>query len=182
MSASAEFGSGMLWTAVWRVPMKGKKMQDMHEPRALNEMTTLGELSVQVDDGAELGDTIPRTPSGGNFPVISAYPPHAQFRVAVIGNAIDKIAQDGDTLLCVRADVAGAEPQDGDLVVIEYPEGEDFCVAIRRLRQIGDLCEFRQESNDPAFQGAPLIQDLRQAGGKIRILGKVLLAFRGLDD
>jgi len=118
--------------------------------------------------------------AGRDFLPVADYPEHAQFRIVVVGNAINKIAKDGDTLHCVQADAIGAEPQDGDLVVIDHAGDEDCCVAIRRLRRIGDLCEFRHESNDPAFQDAPLIQDSRQNDGKIRILGKVLFACRRL--
>lgn len=117
-----------------------------------------------------------------SFPRVNDYPENLQFTMALIGNAVDKIAQDGDTLLCVRTGAAGAEPQDGDLVVIEHRDDADTRVAVRRLRRIGDLCEFRSESKDPAFEAAPLICNLRQDEGKILIIGKVLFAFRRLGE
>lgn len=115
-----------------------------------------------------------------SFPHVNEYPENLQFTIAVVGNAVDKIAQDGDSLLCVRTGAAGVEPQDGDLVVIEHRDDADTRVAVRRLRRIGDLFEFRSESRDPTFQDAPLTQDMQQSDGKIRILGKVLFAFRRL--
>lgn len=126
-------------------------------------------------------DLLPRTPRAGSFPPVADYPQEAQFRIAVVGNMIDKIAQDGDTLICIRADVAGAAPQDGDLVVVEDHEDADYQVTIRRLRRVGDLCEFRNESSDPAFQGPPLICDMRFNDGTVRLLGKVLFACRRFD-
>ena len=114
------------------------------------------------------------------FPYVAEYPKDMQFGIAVVGNSINKLAQDGDTLVCVRTGAAGAEPQDGDLVVIEVLDNGNTRVAIRRLRRIGDVCEFRHESKDPAFQDAPLTCDLRQDDGKVRMLGKVLLACRRL--
>lgn len=125
-------------------------------------------------------DTTARTSLAGDFPPLADYPEALQFRIAVVGNSINKLAQDGDTLVCVRTGAAGAEPQDGDLVVIELLDDADSRVEIRRLRRIGDVCEFRHESKDPAFQDAPLTCDLRQDDGKVRMLGKVLLACRRL--
>jgi len=118
--------------------------------------------------------------AGRDFLPVADYPEHAQFRIVVVGNAINKIAQDGDTLHCVRADAVGAEPQDGDLVIIDCADGDDCRLVIRRLRRIGDLCEFRHESNDPAFQDAPLVRDMQQDDGSVRIMGKVLFACRRL--
>jgi hypothetical protein len=125
-------------------------------------------------------DATSRTFSAADFPLVADFPEELQFRIAVVGNVIDKIAQDGDTLLCVRASAEGAEPQDGDLVVIDIGDREASRVEIRRMRRIGDVCEFRHESNDPEFQAAPLIYDMRQEEGRVRILGKVLLACRRL--
>ena len=139
----------------------------------------------QTGDGlpaiGDINDAAPaRRPSGTNFLPVADYCRDAQFQILVVGNMVDKIAQDGDTLHCVQASAAGAEPQDGDLVVIDHADGDDCRLVIRRLRRIGDLWEFRHESNDPAFQDAPLVRDMRQDDGSIRIMGKVLFACRRL--
>ena len=139
--------------------------------RAANESQIVGD----IDDGALVGAS-----AAADFLPVADYCRDAQFRILVVGNAVNKIAQDGDTLHCVRADAVGAEPQDGDLVVIDHADGDDCRLVIRRLRRIGDLWEFRHESNDPAFQDAPLIWDMRQDDGSIRIMGKVLFACRRL--
>lgn len=133
------------------------------------------ELVGDVDDAATA-----RRFGAGDFLPVADYCLDAQFRITVVGNAINKIAQDGDTLHCVRADAVGAEPQDGDLVIIDCADGDDCRLLIRRLRRIGDLCEFRHESNDPAFQDAPLVRDMQQDDGSVRIMGKVLFACRRL--
>ncbi len=125
-------------------------------------------------------DTTARTFPAGDFPLVADFPQELQFRIAVVGNMINKIAQDGDTLLCLRASAEGAGPQDGDLVVIDQGDNEVSRLSIRRMRRIGDICEFRHESNDPDFQEAPLICDMRQDEDRVRILGKVLLACRRL--
>ena len=125
-------------------------------------------------------DTTSQTSPAGDFPLVTAFPQELQFRIAVVGNMIDKIAQDGDMLLCLEASAEGGGPQDGDLVVIDIGDHEASRFAIRRMRRIGDLCEFRHESNDPEFQAAPLICDMRQDEGRVRILGKVLFACRRL--
>lgn len=152
-------------------------MHDIVEARAGDlQETAEGHEAIGFVD---LGSTA-WTPPADDFPYLPDYPEALQFRIAVVGNAIDKIARDGDMLLCLRADAATAQPQDGDLVVIEVLDDGESRVAIRRLRRIGDVCEFRHESNDPAFQDAPLICDLRQDDGKVRILGKAVIACRRL--
>ena len=118
--------------------------------------------------------------AAGTFPKVADYPAKAQFDILVKGQSLSKIAQDGDVLHCVTAETAGAEPQDGDLVVIEYCDGDTHRIITRRMRQIGDFCEFRPESDDPALQESFLTWNMREDSDKFRILGKVLFAYRRL--
>jgi hypothetical protein len=129
---------------------------------------------------AESDDMISTSTSAGAFPRVADYPTQSQFDIRVDGPFINKIAQDGDLLHCVTPDAAGAEPQDGDLVVIEYRDEASHRIMTRRMRQIGDFCEFRSESDDPALQNASMIWNMREDSGKFRILGKVLFAYRRL--
>lgn len=158
-------------------------MHDIMGPSANGVKKTAHRLSV-IEPLTD--DSTVRMFAALDFPPVADFPKDAQFKLSVIGNSVDKIAQDGDTLLCVRSTVAGGEPQDGDLAVIELrgsgesPDGEVSRLAIRRLRRIGGLCEFRHVSNDPAFQEAPLILDMRLDDGTIRIVGKVLFTCRRL--
>ena len=131
--------------------------------------------------GTESDDMTSKAPSTEAFPHVADYPAKSQFNARVDGRFINKIAQDGDMLHCVTPDAAGAEPKDGDLVVIEYRDGAANRIMIRRMRQIGDICEFRPESDDPELQNASMIWNMRDDGGKFRILGKVLFAYRRLD-
>ena len=140
-----------------------------------NARSLLAKISTESDDMTSIA------PSTGAFPRVADYPAKSQFDARVEGRFINKIAQDGDILHCVTADAAGAEPQDGDLVVIEYRDGAANSIMIRRMRQIGDICEFRPESHDPELQKASMIWNMRNDGGKFRILGKVLFAYRRLD-
>ncbi len=159
-------------------------MHDTLGPTATNGVTKTAHKRSVIEPLND--DATVKIFAAGDFLPVADFPKESQFKLSVVGNSIDKIAQDGDTLLCVRSTVAGAEPQDGDLAVIELRDmvencdGEGSRLAIRRLRRIGGLCEFRHVSNDPAFQEAPLFLDMRQDDGKIRIVGKVLFACRRL--
>lgn len=156
-------------------------MHDCCEGRGgLADNKTSDVLTLLAEIGAGGGDMISTSTTAGAFPKVADYPAKAQFGIRVEGKSLNKIAQDGDVLHCVRAETAGAEPQDGDLVVIEYCDGDAHHVVTRRMRQVADVCEFWPESDDLAFQNTPLIWNMGEDSRKFRILGKVLFAYRRL--
>lgn len=155
----------------------------MHDYEGRNVHTTTKASDVHTllaKIGAGSDDMISTSTSANVFPRVADYPAQSQFDIRVDGHFISKIARDGDVLHCVTADAAGAEPQDGDLVVIEYQDGGAHRIMARRMRQNGDFCEFRPESDDPALQNTYLTWNMREDSGKIRILGKALFAYRRL--
>lgn len=87
------------------------------------------------------------------------YPENQQFGLVVKGNSINKFANDGDILHCVRLWDTGVQPQDGDLVIVERRRAQGAMIetTAKILRQNGKL-EFWPYSHDPSF-GDPIIID-----------------------
>lgn len=96
------------------------------EPVALQKLPVLGVVAAGVwlenDAEPEHFEPVPVTPD-------ARYSVSAQFGVKVRGTSINKIAQDGDILICISADETALEPKEGDLVIV------------RRIRHQGALIE-----------------------------------------
>ena len=104
-----------------------------YEGRDVHAATKTSDVrSLLARIGAESDDMISTSTSAGAFPRVADYPAQSQFDIRVDGPFINKIAQDGDMLHCVTPDAAGAEPQDGDLVVIEYRDEASHRIKIGR--------------------------------------------------
>lgn len=109
------------------------------------------------------------------------YPVDRQFGVAVYGTSINKIAHDGQFLLCLGIRFAEGEEtpvKDGDLAVIERHSTDGSVEAtVKRLRRGSDGWELRYESNDPRWRGfirASETLKRDEEGHEVRLTGKVL--------
>ena len=120
--------------------------------RRLTAVPMVGEVAAGVWLEAELPSSEGLTPL--NALISDDWPPDALFAVKVRGESLNKIASDGDHLLCVDILRAGLEVRDGDLVIVERSQQQGGLVEMtaKRLRERNGVTELWPESNDPQFQ------------------------------
>lgn len=120
----------------------------------------------------------------GSVPVVpnDNFPPSAQFGLRVRGTSLNKIAIEGDTLICVSTDQTGITPREGDLVVAQRSrhQGELLETTAKRIRKNGAF-ELWPESSDPDHQ-TPLIipDDPTEGAEEIRIIAIVTGIYRDI--
>ena len=109
------------------------------------------------------------------------YPQDRQFAVLVRGNSINKVAKNGQFLLCLGIDYGrDGLPivEDGDLAVVERIRPDGLREAtVKRLRRGTDGWELHHESTDDRYRGVLRADEgLKQddEGYEVRVLGKVL--------
>ncbi len=110
------------------------------------------------------------------FPPDPHYPIEAQHDYSVVGTSLDRLARPGDFLRCVDFAIAGVEPQDGDIVVVERRGGAGLKeLSVRRFQRLHDGYELAWLSNDPLWQGGQRVtKGVTLDGQEIRILAKVV--------
>lgn len=121
----------------------------------------------------ETSDDIERVPS------VSGYPLEWQFGLIVDGNCLNKIAADGDRLVCLDLIKSHVEISEGDLVVVERLRfgGQMRQRTAKRVKRTTVGFELWPESTDPNHQD-PIRLDGAPDGDEIRIWGKVLWVLR----
>jgi transcriptional regulator with XRE-family HTH domain len=80
------------------------------------------------------------------------YPLASQYALRVRGNSVNRIAKDGNVVVCVDLAEAGLEPRPGDLVLVERRRGGLVEATVKRLRKAPEGLELWPESDDPAHQ------------------------------
>lgn len=112
-------------------------------------------------------------------PSVSGYPLEWQFGLIVDGNCLNKIALDGDRLVCLDLIKAQVDIAEGDLVVVERLRfgGQMRQRTAKRVRRTTAGFELWPESTDPAHQD-PIKLDDATDGDEIRVWGKVLWVLR----
>lgn len=115
----------------------------------------------------------------GPDPQDPRFPAEAQFDLVVEGSSLDKLARQGDLIRCLDVDLAEVEISDGDIVVIERRRGDDIELLGKRAIKQGDDLELCSESTRD-FWREPVIRhsQKRRLAGEVRIIGKVLYAYR----
>ena len=95
-----------------------------------------------------------------NFRPVSGYPEQSQYLLRVKGESLNKIAQDGDLLLCVNYLTAKMEPAPNDLAIIERTTDGGLKIerTAKRVIQKNGEVELMPESDDPRFQ-KPIVYD-----------------------
>lgn len=126
-----------------------------------------------ADDLEQDGDDVESVPS------VSGYPVEWQFGMIVEGNCLNKIANDGDRLVCLDLIKSQIDVSDGDLVIVERLRygGQMRQRTAKRVRRTRDGYELWPESTDPAHQEPIKIGDAPD-GDEIRIWAKVLWILR----
>lgn len=112
-------------------------------------------------------------------PSIGGYPPEWQFGLIVTGNCLNKIAADGDRLVCLYIEQSGVDIMPEDLVIVERSrfEGQMIERTAKRVRQTADGYELWPESTDPSHQ-EPIRLDSATELSDVKVIGKVLWILR----
>lgn len=108
------------------------------------------------------------------------YASEAQYLLRIKGESLNRIARDGDFILCVDYGLAGFEITSGDLVVVERSRdgGHTFERTAKRIFRHNDEIELRPESNDPRFQEPVVFDEHSEEASEVRIIAKVLRIIR----
>lgn len=112
-------------------------------------------------------------------PSAHGYPLEWQFALKIEGDCLNKIAADGDILVCVNIIAAQIDIASDDLVIVERRryEGQMVERTAKRVRRTTDGFELWPESTNPLHQEPiKLFQDV--GGEQIEVIGKVLWILR----
>lgn len=112
-------------------------------------------------------------------PLDPRFPRGALFGLLVEGTSLNKLAREGDILVCLDTS-AGFSLNDNDLVVIERLKEQDGTreVTAKRARFNGKTFQFWPESTDPRWQEP--ISSEGQKGYDIRVVARVEWIFRSV--
>lgn len=129
-----------------------------------------------VDDEAAVDledDDVERIPS------VSGYPVEWQFGMIVEGNCLNKVANDGDRLVCLDLIKSQVNIDEGDLVIIERRKFDGMMrqITAKRVKRTSAGFELWPESTDPAHQEPIVLKDVPD-GEDIRVWAKVLWVLR----
>lgn len=103
------------------------------------------------------------------------YPQGAVYGLIVRGSSIDRIARDGDVLICADIGMTGVELADGNLVIVERlraQEGLREVTAKRLRRRASGIVELWPESDDPRWQ-QPIILSKKFRAEEVRAIARV---------
>jgi len=114
-------------------------------------------------------------------PLDPRYPKGKVFGLVVRGTSINKIAADGDVLVCLDVS-AGIEVENGDLVVVERRRAQEGLreVSAKRIKRGRHVIEFWPESTDPRWQEPLTIRENTPSNQDmdVRVLARVEWVFR----
>lgn len=118
-------------------------------------------------------------PSDMDVPSIGGYPAYMQLAYIVDGESLNKIARDGDVLVCLDLINSGVSIRDDDLVIVEMKrhDGEFVDRSAKRVRRTRTGFELWPESNHPDFQ-EPTVLDEVHDDFEMVVVAKVLWIIR----
>lgn len=110
-----------------------------------------------------------------SIPINPSYPANAQYGLIVRGTSINRLAQDGEILVCIDIYATGLQPAYDDLVIVERcRDGGALCeTTAKRYRPIKDGVELWPDSDDPRWQTPIRIDNALRDGDTVRILAIV---------
>lgn len=111
------------------------------------------------------------------------FPPAAQYLLRIRGESMNRIARDGDLILCLDFLQSGIDIKSGDVVVVERSRDGGHTIertAKRVVRHNGEI-ELRPESTDPRFQEPVVFNDHDEDTAEVRIIAKVLNVIRPVE-
>lgn len=122
-------------------------------------------------------------PPKSNFLPILQYPASAQYLLKVNGESLNRIAQDGDFILCLDYATVGTEIKSGDLAIVERSRDGGHTIertAKRVVKHNGEI-ELRPESDDPRFQEPVIYNEHDEEATEVRVIAKILQVFREIS-
>jgi transcriptional regulator with XRE-family HTH domain len=136
----------------------------------------------QTMDGRALRPTPEAVVGDFSVPHDTRYRRNAQFVLLIEGESVNRVARDGDWLLCIDIEALPGPPAHGDLVLIECAGARAPEISIRRLHRIAGRLEFSFDSDDAVWRETMTLPD--DAGSSaygVRMLAKALFVFRRID-
>ncbi|MBO6858340.1 XRE family transcriptional regulator [Roseibium sp.] len=109
------------------------------------------------------------------------FPLDYQYLLTIRGESLNKIARDGDLILCLDYGQSGIEIKTGDLVVVERSRdgGHTIERTAKRIFKDGSQIELRPESTDPRFQEPVIFDEHSEESTQVRVIAKVLWVLKG---
>lgn len=166
----------------WLMSDKGP-MSDGAPPSgsgAVAELPIRGEVAagqwLEIDNYTDLPHDPERVPVGPT----PGIPAEFQFALRVRGNSLNRIANDGDILVCTDIIKSGARIIDGDLVIVERVKFQRSLreVTAKRVREVDAGYELWPESDDPKHQDPIRIDNGQHDDEDIAVIAKVLWIMR----
>lgn len=112
------------------------------------------------------------------------FPLGLQYLLRIKGESMNRIARDGDLVLCLDFAGAGNEIRSGDMVIVERSRDGGHTIertAKRAVRRTGGI-ELHPESDDPRFQEPIIFDEYSEEASEVRILAKVLSVIRQIEQ
>jgi len=108
------------------------------------------------------------------------YPNECQYLLQINGESLNRIARDGDFVLCLDYLEAGIEIRSGDLAVVERSRdgGHTIERTAKRVVHRNGRIELRPESDDPRFQEPIVFNEHDEEATEVRIIAKILTVIR----
>ncbi|GAB4527185.1 MAG: hypothetical protein Tsb0019_29230 [Roseibium sp.] len=157
-------------------------LTDLDAANAPSRSATALDLKGQVAAGLwmEAGlfesDAVRETTIAGDL----RFPSKSQYLLQINGESLNRIARNGDLILCLDFADAGIEVKSGDLVVVERSRdgGHTIERTAKRIVRRDGMIELRPESDDPRFQEPLIFSEHDEEATEVRIIAKVLSVIR----
>ncbi|MEO9528863.1 S24 family peptidase [Roseibium sp.] len=157
-------------------------LTDLEAASAPTRAATALDLKGQVAAGLwmEAGlfetDAVRQTSIAGDL----RYPSESQYLLEINGESLNRIARNGDFVLCLDFAEAGIEVKSGDLVVVERSRdgGHTIERTAKRIMRRDGMIELHPESDDPRFQEPLIFGEHDEEATEVRIIAKVLSVIR----
>ncbi len=176
-------GTTPLWLMTGQEEERPRSVPTKQARQATRRKPILGEVAPGRWVDEALSDA---NPCGLVVPVDPRYRADEQFAVVVRGTSAEKIARDGEFLLCVNHNKAGLELRSGDLVIVRRQEvatGRAEMTA-RRLSRTTTELSLAFDSDDMRYIGTtmklPTTGTAADAHIRTHIAGVVLGVFRSV--
>jgi SOS-response transcriptional repressor LexA len=127
-------------------------------------------------------------PEPSAVPPDPRYPTSSQFCLLVQGTSVNRIARDGEYLICVDTNLYQTPIRDGDLVIVSVVRPKEGLrqITARQVHTVGTATELHAASDDPRFANSnspgrqPIVLGQKTKDTEVSVRGKVVGVFRQL--